>query len=578
MERIVVERGVHIPMRDGCELEADIYRPAAAERLPVLLQRTPYNRELASATEMIRMAAAGFVVVVQDVRGRYGSGGAFVPFVAEAADGLDSVAWVADQVWSSGRVGMFGSSYVGATQWLAAAGDPQPLGAIAPAVTGSNYHEGWTYQGGALQLGFILTWGRTHLGLGDAATAARRGDIGPSEVVRLLGEADAVEGAFATRPLIDAAALGGWAPYLREWVGHPAYDEWWKALAPAEHYERVTVPSLNIGGWHDIFIAGTLANYRGMRARGGSAAACRPHLLVGPWAHANLTGEFPEHRYGLASGATVTDLVGRQIRWFEHHLRDVDNGVDRERPVRLFVLGAEEWRDFDDWPPPGVEYVRWYLRSGGSANTARGDGRLSTTRPGDEPADRFVHDPLRPVPTMGGATFLPGLSVSANAGPRDQRGIEAREDVLCFTSEELSEPLEVVGPVSLTLFAASTARDTDFTGKLVDVHPNGRAEILTDGILRARYRDGLESPAPLKPGTVYELEVDLQATAMVFARGHRIRLEVASSNFPRFDVNLGTAGDVASEALTEAVIATNTVHHTADHPSHLLLPVLGPAT
>ncbi len=574
MERIIVERGVRIAMRDGCELASDVYRPAAAERSPVLLQRTPYNRELAPATEMIRMAAAGFAVVVQDVRGRYGSQGSFTPFVTETPDGLDSVAWAAEQPWSTGKVGMFGASYVGATQWLAATGQPESLGAIVPAVTASNYHEGWTYQGGALQLGFMLTWTRTHLGLGDAATALRRGETDSDEVGRLMDEADAVTRAFPLRPLTEAAALGGWAPYLRDWVARARYDEWWRALAPEERYERVAVPSLNIGGWYDIFIAGTLANYRGMRARGGSTAARRPHLLVGPWAHANMTGEFAERRYGLKAAAIVADLVGRQIRWFDHHLRGADNGVDRERPVRFFVLGADEWRDADDWPPPGVEYVRWYLHSDGSANTARGDGRLSTSPPRGEPTDGYVHDPARPVPTTGGATFLPGLSISANAGPRDQRAIEARDDVLCFTSAVLSEPLEVIGPVSLVLFATSTARDTDFAGKLVDVHPDGRAEIITDGILRARYRNGLSQPSPLEPGTVYELHIDLQATAMVFGAGHRVRLEVASSNFPRFDVNLGTGGEVSRESFAQAVVAENRIYHESLGPSHLLLPVM----
>jgi putative CocE/NonD family hydrolase len=575
MDRIIVERDVRVPMRDGCELGADLYRPAGAERCPVLLQRTPYNRQMAPAAEMIRMAAAGFAVVVQDVRGRYGSQGTFSPFVSEAHDGSDSVNWLNGQPWSDGRVGMFGSSYVGATQWLAASCRPPGLRAIAPAVTSSNYHEGWTYQGGALQLGFILTWGRTHLGLGDAVTAARRGEAEAAEVARLMAEADEVEVAFQSRPLTDAASWGGWAPYMREWVARPRYEDWWRSLAPDERYEEITVPSFNIGGWHDIFLAGTLHNYRGMRDRGGSPTARRPHLLVGPWAHANMTGEFAEKRYGLGASALVADIVGRQIRWFDHYLRGVENGVEHDRPVRLFVLGVDEWRDLDDWPPPGVEHVRWYLHSGGSANTLSGDGRLSTTEPDDEPSDSYRHDPLRPVPTVGGRTFLPGLSVSANAGPRDQRAVEMRDDVLCFTSCVLERHLEVIGEVSLVLFAQSTARDTDFTGKLIDVHPDGRAEIVTDGILRARYRHGLSGPVPLEPKQVYELHVDLGATAVVLRAGHRLRLEIASSSFPRFDVNFGTGGDAADDGITDAVTAVNTIHHAKLRPSHLLLPIAG---
>jgi putative CocE/NonD family hydrolase len=330
-----------------------------------------------------------------------------------------------------------------------------------------------------------------------------------------------------------------------------------------------------MGGWYDLFLKGTIANYVGMKERGGSEQArALQRLVIGPWAHGPLTGWYPQRNFGVLSGKDGHDVTGLQLRWFDQLLRGEEKGLEQDKPVQIFVMGADEWRDEDDWPLPGTEYVDWYLSSDGRANTAAGDGRLSPDGPVDSPEDVYLYDPRDPAPTVGGATYLPGLFIGANAGPRDQREVERRHDVLSYTSEPLPEPLTVIGPVELVLHASSSALDTDFTAKLVDVAPDGTAHNLADGILRARYRDSLSEPVLLEPGTVYELRIDLVATANVFAAGHRIRLDVSSSNFPRFDRNTNTGGTIAEEGIDDVVQAVNRVHHTRAHPSRLVLPVI----
>jgi putative CocE/NonD family hydrolase len=574
MKQLVVEKDVRIAMRDGVPLTADVWRPVADSTVPALVQRTPYNKEMSASPEVMRLTRAGYAVVVQDVRGRYASGGVFDPFRQEASDGEDTIGWAAAQPWCSGDVGMLGPSYLGAAQLLAAARQPARLKAIAPSITASDYHEGWTYQGGALQLGFIVTWATMILGLGDVAARLGRGEAQPADIGAVVAASDRLGDLFRHSPTDSLSHLDEIAPYWRDWLGHPAYDAFWRSLAPRERYADVTVPALNIGGWYDLFLSGTLENYRGLRAH-GTGAARESRLIVGPWAHANMTADFPERAYGMGGGALLSDLTGRQIRWFDRHVRGIDNGLDAEAPGRVFVMGANTWRDAEDWPLPESHVTPLYLHSSGAANTAAGDGILSFDAPaGEQPSDTYRYDPSDPVPTVGGATFLPGLTIGANAGPRDQRAVEARDDVLCFTTTPLEEELTVIGPIELVLHASSSARDTDFTAKLVDVHPDGRAEILCDGILRGRYRVSLSDPRPMEPDRPYALRIDVGATANVFAAGHRIRLEISSSNFPRFDRNTNTGGTIAAESESDYLVATNRVFHDAGRPSHLLLPLV----
>lgn len=571
---ITVETGVPVPARDGVALATDIYRPAGAGPVPVLVNRLPYKKETAINLTTLRLVEAGYAVVIQDTRGSHASPGAFNPFFQEPNDGADAIAWAAAQPWSNGRIGTIGASYVGATQWLAAGTTPEALLAMAPNITAADYYEGWTYQGGAFQLGFVLQWA-LGFALAEQQRRVRMGQAPQEAVEAIFSAIDRVGNLYRRLPLANMPVLEGPAPYYADWLAHAAYDDYWRRIAPRESYERITAPALNIGGWFDIFLNGTLANYQGMRRRGGSTAArAGQRLLIGPWSHGNVGYLYPEQDYGIRAGAETVDVTAAQIRWFDHWLKGIDNGVERDRPVRIFVMGINRWREEEDWPLPDTRFRPYFLHSAGRANSAGGDGVLSTEEPGGEPEDAYLYDPRRPVPTVGGATLLPGSVIAANAGPRNQRAVEARDDVLCYTGTPLERALEVTGPVELVLHASSSARDTDFTGKLVDVAPDGRAEIVTDGILRARYRASFARPEPLEPGRVYELRLDLGATALVFAAGHRIRLEVSSSNFPRFDRNTNTGGTIAVEGEGDMVQAINRVYHDRTHPSHLLLPCI----
>ena len=546
--RIEVETDVETPARDGTLLRADVYRPAGAGALPTLLRRTPYDKSLAvrSDADVLRLVRAGYAVVVQDVRGRYASEGRFEPFRTEAQDGADAIAWAAAQPWSSGAVGMVGASYEGIAQWLAASAAPPALRAIAPVVTSADPYDGWAYQGGAFELGFGLLWNAANLAAEPLADDPR----------------DGFEAAARRRPLRDLAPHAGLASFHRDWLDHPARDAWWEQLVPRARIAAVAVPALAIGGWYDLFLRGTLAGHRRMRVHANGS-----RLVVGPWSHMVSGGAFPQRSYGRHAAADAIDTTALQLRWFDRHLRGIENGVEREPPVRLFVMGADRWRDADDWPLPGTEWTRFHLGAGGT---------LSPEAPGAASAggeDAYRYDPRDPVPTTGGATFLPGQKVAACAGQLDQRAVQRRADVLVYTTPPLDRDVEAIGPVELVLYVSSSARDTDFTGKLVDVHPDGRAELLTDGIVRARWRASQTTPAALVPGQVHELRIDLGATANRFSAGHRIQLEVSSSNFPRFDRNTNTGGAIAHERDGDAVVAVNRVHHGRAHPSHLVLPL-----
>lgn len=349
--------------------------------------------------------------------------------------------------------------------------------------------------------------------------------------------------------------------------------------AQAAIYAQVDMPVLHIGGWYDIFLTETLESYWAMRDRTKNGLMHPQQLIVGPWAHLDFPGMFPEQIYGPTASTLAADVVGMQLRWLDRWLKGVETAAQQDAPVRLFIMGANVWRDEMDWPLPDTHYQRYYLHSQGQANTSTGNGARSRELPTDEPEDTFCYDPHNPVPTVGGANLLfdhdPSDPFPAiNAGPLDQRILEQRADVLCYTTEPLTRPVEVTGYTELVLSVSSSATDTDFTGKLVDVYPDGRAEILTDGILRARYRRPENKPTLLEIGDLYELHIDIGATANVFQTGHRIRLEVSSSNFPRFDRNSNTGGMIATEHEADFQSAINRVYHTAAHPSYLILPII----
>lgn len=587
---LIVERDVRIPMRDSATLSADIYRPDVSAPVPVVLSRTPYGRTIQPYGRMadgVGLNLAGYAVVVQDCRGCFDSDGTFAPFVDEEADGYDTIEWLATRPWSNGRIGMVGNSYFGATQWLAAMSGHPALIAIAPNITSSDYHEGWTYQGGAFQLGFALYWAYEFAvsAASRLESRAARGERTPTEPGSIptpdevIDAIDELERAYLRRPLIDQPILRRLSPYaLDDWLGRPSRDGWWRSISPRDRHARIATAAMSTGGWYDIFVNGTIENYVGMRAHAATPAArAGQRLLIGPWTHPTAIGfgDYPDRRYGSRSASGAVGYGPIHQRWFDHWLKGVPTGLDREPPVRIFVMGLDQWRDELDWPLPDTDLRRMFLHGRGNAATGSGDGILSFTGPsGAEPDDLLRSDPADPVPSMGGPTLSRAGTTGWNPGPFDQRSVEARSDVLCYTSEVLLAPLEVTGTVELVVYVASSAVDLDLTAKLVDVWPNGRAEILTDGILRARYRESLADPQLLEPDRVYELRVLIGATSNQFLAGHRIRLELAGSNFPRFDVNTNSGGTIAAEGPDVYVVAATRVFHDVDHPSHLVLPVI----
>jgi putative CocE/NonD family hydrolase len=572
-----IDRDVAMTTRDGVTLRADVYRPDSPGRFPVLLSRLPYDKSQRRRPGDIDVFVDhGYVVIMQDTRGRFASGGEeYYPLACEAQDGYDAVEWAAGLPYADGKVGTMGQSYLGATQYLLAPTRPPHLEASFPVSAPADFHQCWVYHsGGAFELG----WQIPYAVLMARDTIARKGlteTLWP-QLERLLAPAPTPwapplsDEAYRRLPLITwADLLRPVAAYLTDYLRQPEDGPaWWKLSVERQH-AQIDVPMYHVTSWYDIFLHGGIANFCGLRARAMTdKARAAQKLLIGPWAHL-----FP-YTSPTSTGTGDADfgpaaLVGLheiQLRWFDHWLKGMDTGILEEPPVRIFVMGDNRWRDEREWPLARTRYTPYYFHSGGRANTARGDGILDPRPPADEPADYFVYDPTDPVPTRGGNTLILAMGV------QDQRSVEARHDVLVYTSGTLCESLEVTGPVSVTLHAASTAPDTDFTAKLVDVQPDGRAFNVADGIVRARYRDARASPAPLVPDAVTSFTIDLWATSYVFAPGHRLRVEISSSNFPRFDRNLNTGEDQATG--TRMQTARQTVFHDRRHPSHVVLPVI----
>src|SRR5215472_3401482 len=499
-----IDRDVAMTTRDGVTLRADVYRPDSPGRFPVLLSRLPYDKSQRRRPGDIDVFVDhGYVVIMQDTRGRFASGGEeYYPLACEAQDGYDAVEWAAGLPYADGKVGTMGQSYLGATQYLLAPTRPPHLEASFPVAAPADFHQCWVYHsGGAFELG----WQIPYAVLMARDTIARKGlteTLWP-QLERLLAPAPTPwapplsDEAYRRLPLITwADLLRPVAAYLTDYLRQPEDGPaWWKLSVERQH-AQIDVPMYHVTSWYDIFLHGGIANFRGLRARAMTdEARAAQKLLIGPWAHL-----FP-YTSPTSTGTGDADfgpaaLVGLheiQLRWFDHWLKGMDTGILEEPPVRIFVMGDNRWRDEREWPLARTRYTPYYFHSGGRANTARGDGILDPRPPADEPADYFVYDPTDPVPTRGGNTLILAMGV------QDQRSVEARHDVLVYTSGTLCESLEVTGPVSVTLHAASTAPDTDFTAKLVDVQPDGRAFNVADGIVRARYRDARTTPAPLVP-------------------------------------------------------------------------------
>lgn len=563
---ITIEHGVVVKMRDGTVLRADIYRPTTAGKFPVILERTPYDKHDVDAADFgVKGASRGYVVINQDVRGRYTSDGEWYPFLHESNDGYDTVEWAAALPYSNGKVGMYGGSYVGATQMLAAIARPPHLAGICPVVTASNYHDGWTYQGGAFEQWFNESWTS-----GLAQDTLNRS---------VRSHTNAMNGIW-TLPLTgyplfevsqrtsDSDGLRSLAPYFLDWLAHPNYDDYWKRWSIEDHYSDVAVPSLTVAAWYDIFLGGSLNNYVGVKLHGENEAARNgQRLLVTIGGHAGSGRKVGDLDFGSAAEFNEDEIT---LAWYDYLFKNVTNDFASPRPVRIFVMGANQWRDEDDWPLARAHNARYFLHSGGKANSTLGDGSLATAAPHSENPDQYIYDPANPTPTIGGPLCCDAEHLAP--GPRDQRAVEARADVLVYSTPPLAQDLEITGSVQLELFAKSSAVDTDFTAKLVDVWPNGFAQNLTEGIVRARYRSSQEKPELMNPGEIYKFTVDLWSTANVFLKGHRLRLEISSSNFPRFDRNLNTGQEAGIAG--KPVPATNTVYHDIGHPSALILPIV----
>jgi uncharacterized protein len=536
--RLTRRFNVRIPMRDGITLAADLVMPDQVPA-PAVVMRTPYGRGGERPTSRAdAFAKGGYVAVWVDVRGRGDSDGDFAPYRNDGIDGVDVIAWAAAQDWCDGAVATFGGSYPGMIQWLTALHQPPGLAAMIVLVTPSDpFVEDPTGVPGPMH----IHWYRMTDG-------------------RALQYTEAVDWmeVYRHRPHIELDEAAGFRSELwREQCRHQTLDDWLEPLRYQHRIGEVDVPVLHISGWYDDEEIGTPANFAAMTAAGRSGQ----RLLMGPWGHqVNAGRQFGELDFGHDS---VIDLEAAMNSFLDEMVRG-RAPAETPAPARAFLMGANEWLDLAAWPPPDSIERAWYLDSGGRANSRFGDGRLieDPTAAGSPP-DEWLHDPDRPVP------FITPASSAQLGGPDDYAGVETRGDVLVYTTEELTEPLDVLGPVRLVAFVATSAADTDITAKLVDVHPSGFAQRLCDGLVRLRYRGGHERVMAVEPGTVYEAEVVMWDTAQRFVPGHRIRLEVASAAHPKFAANLGTGGDDAEA--TEGVVARNVLYHDPERPSRLML-------
>ncbi|MBK5292627.1 MAG: CocE/NonD family hydrolase [Acidobacteriia bacterium] len=551
-----------VPMRDGVKLFADVFRPSAGGKYPVIVSRTPYSSERAPSAydAAVFFSRRGYAYVLQDVRGRHESEGKWEPFRNDIEDGYDTVEWAAKQPWSNGQVCMQGGSYLGHVQWRAAMSKPPHLVCMFPAVAATSLYHDWITLNGGWRLSFNFGWGPVR------SESRIMQNTGPHGVEGLsLISFDRMQWHLPLRSMQELAGRN--AQFYRDWIAHPDYDGYWKTLNAEEKFDQITVPVHTQGGWFDIFSQGTLRGYVGMATRGGTEAARKgSRLLIGPWGH-GPSRKFGELDFGPDANVDLHDV---ELRFFDYWLKKIDNGYSTEPAATIFVMGRNEWRREKAYPLPQTQYKKMYLASGGNANTGHGDGSLSWKEPAAEAKpDQYSYDPNNPVPSLGGNNCC---GTPTPAGPKDQRVIESRGDVLVYTSEILAEPVEATGPVKVVLHAASDAPDTDFIAKLIDVFPDGRSMNVAEGIMRARYREGTDKPKLLEPGKTYEFVIDLVGTSNEFGKGHRIRVDITSSHFPQFDRNPNTGDAFGTSAKVR--VARQTVYHDRVRASHILLPVI----
>jgi putative CocE/NonD family hydrolase len=546
-----IQLDLRIPMRDGTQLYAALYRPAEGDRFPVLLIRSPYSTQRERYVDWsVRFAQHGYAVVMQDSRGRYESEGKWYPYIDETNDGYDTQQWLGEQDWCDGTIGTFGVSYPGFTQILPAPLRSPYVKALVPIANQEDNYGHMRYNG-VLQLQNAMNF----IWLGDRTNQnAPRDLINWDQVYRRL-------------PLLTALDDIGDRPFYRDIIRHSRFDEFWTSYSMKGKYTEVETPAYFITGWYDNLVHEGFKCFAGWKNHSRTEECRRlSRMLIGPWDHQGIDTADPIGDISFGPQAGV-DIPAEHLRWYDQRLRGIDTGIDAEPPIRLFVMGENAWRFEHEWPLARTHYTPFYLHSGGHANAAIGDGALKLEPSTDAPPDSYIYDPNDPVPTVGGQSMF-----KENTGPCDRRSVERRDDVLVYSTPPLEQAVEVTGPIQLTLYAASDALDADFTAALIDVHPRGAAIIICDGIVRARFRDSYEDPTLIEPGQVYQYNITLWETSNLFKAGHRIRLEISSSNFPRFDRNLNTGNDAATDE--EIRLAQQTIFHNEQYPSRLTLPLI----
>lgn len=550
-------------MRDEVNLSADIFLPTDGKRpWPTLLLRTIYNtKERRYLDWAERFVKSGYAVVLQNCRGRHDSDGDWDPYVCELPDGYDTHEWIGQQAWCDGNIGTFGLSYPGFTQTAPAILRSKYLKALVPIASQQDNYGHHRVDGviaHATSLFFANMMGRVMQ-------------------TELLDRLD-WEAIYRHLPIVDSLAQFGECTYYRGVVGHEQYDDFWSSYSLRDRYKDADTPALFVTGWYDSLLHETITVFNGWKHHARSAnTRNRTKMLIGPWSHQvapwgrkplGENGEFEDVVFGSHAVGDVYDI---HLRWYDAVLKGVDTGIDSEPPVKIFVMGRNEWRHENEYPLARTQWTKMFLHGHGphdAQEDAVGGGSLDFKAPvGSEPADRFRYDPDNPVPSWGAQ-----YQSMDRGGPRDRREIERRADVLVYTTDPLEHAVEVTGPLSAMIHASSSAPDTDFTAALVDVFPDGRAIILSEGICRARFRNGTDKPELMERNRSYEFKIDMWDTSNVFLAGHSIRVEVSSSNFPRYNRNLNTGNEIATD--TETRIAHQTVFHDAERPSHVLLPVI----
>ena len=552
---------IPVPMRDGINLSADIWLPPSSQGKgpwPALLLRTIYDNQEARYIGWAReFTNRGYAVIMQDCRGRGDSDGDWIPYVCELYDGYDTHQWIGEQDWCDGNLGTFGLSYPGFTQTLPATLRSKYLKAVAPIASQQDNY------------GHHRVNGVIHHNVAFAFLNM----LGRSMQYESLKHFD--QDTFFFELPIDTAMekVSNTHPYYKGVMEHEQYDEWWSSYSLRDKYPEMAIPSLFITGWFDSLSNENFKLFNGWTKKAKTEnARSKTKLIIGPWSHQiapwgrvpmGKNGEYADRTFGKQA---LSDVIEMHMHWYDQRLKGIDTGVDEEAPIKLFVMGKNTWRDEYEWPLERTEWTKFYLSSAGNA-VDDGGGLHPEIKTNDQTSDSFIYDPGDPVPSLGSQ-----YQTYDFCGPHDRSHIQRRPDVLTFTTDVLTEDMEITGPISATIWASSDAKDTDFTATLTDLEPDGKAIALCEGIVRARFRNGTENPQMMVPGEIYKFEIDMWNTSNSFIKGHRIRIEISSSNFPRYNRNLNSGNPIASDI--DITLANQTVYHGIQYPSYINLPVI----